>query len=164
MEQNAETIRTNVAAILQAAGVKFTVALQGERIKDKDWKCDAWRVRFDSGSQSYETDYFTGTGHRKPIKGAPSDKGMPRTLYRERWEQQYLRPVAPAAADVLHSLTMDASAGVESFRDWCANFGYSDNSIDALNIYRACCDTDTQLRRIFTPDTLRAIREAVEGL
>ena len=70
---NAIEIRSKVDEILSSAGIKFTVRLVGETKRD-DWECDQWRVSFGK----FETDYYTGTGHRKPIAGAPSDKGNPR--------------------------------------------------------------------------------------
>lgn len=152
-------IRNAVDGILAKAGVTFSVRLIGETKRD-DWTCDEWRVKFGK----WETSYYTGTGHRKPIKGAPADKGSPNTLFREQWERIYLRPHAPKAADVLYSLVLDSSAGDASFQDWCADFGYSDDSLSALDTYRACCAIATKLRATFKPDVLAAIREAVQEL
>ena len=64
----------------------------------------------------------------------------------------------------LHSLTLDADADGMSFRDWCDNFGYSDDSLNALDIYRECCKTAEQLRKVFKPEALAAIRDAVREL
>lgn len=165
-------IKTVVDGILQDAGVTFSILLVGETSRPqsdgKAWKCDAWRVTLATGEGNarfaYETDYFTGLGHRKPVKGAPSAKGNPNTLYREQWEKQYLRPQAPRAADVLHSLILDSSADGMSFRDWCSDYGYSDDSISAFDTYRQCCDVAVNLRRIFRPETLNALRDAVQEL
>jgi hypothetical protein len=156
----ATEIRSAVDQILSAAGIAFKAQLVGETIRDNNWKCDAWRVSFGT----FQTDYFTGTGHRKPVNGAPTDKGNPNTLYREDWEKRYLRPVAPKAADVLHSLIMDMEADSMSFRDWCDNYGYSDDSLTALDTYRACCKIAEKMRATFKPETLKALREAVQDL
>lgn len=161
---NATEIRSTVEQILSAAQITYAVRHMGETVKDKDWKCDAWRFTFSAGAKRYDGDYFTGLGHRKPVKGAPTDKGNPNTLYREQWEQRWLKPIAPHAADVLHSLMLDVIAANESFADWCANFGYSDDSINALNTYRQCCAIAKELRAIFPRDVLDAIRKAVEEL
>lgn len=160
---NATEIRSKIDEILSAAQVVFSVAYTGETKRD-DWQCDAWRVKFTAGKQVFESDYFTGLGHRKVKAGAPSDKGRANTLYREQWDRAWLKPQSPKAADVLHSLALDAEADNMSFRDWCANFGYSDDSIDALEIYRQCCKTAEKLHTVFKPDTLVAIREAVQEL
>ena len=161
---NATEIRSKVTEILSAAGVTYTARRVGET-RRKDWQCDARRVAFKpAAGPAFETDYFTGLGHRKPAKGAPADKGRPGTLYREQWEKRYLEPQAPDAADVLYSLVLDAQADSESFPDWCADFGYSDDSIDAFETYRACCDIGRQLRTVFRPEVLAQIRDAVAEL
>ena len=139
---NATEIRGTVDDILAKAGVTFSVRLLGETKRD-DWTCDEWRVKFGK----WETSYYTGTGHRKAM-----------TRFTDA------RPVAPKAAGVLHSLVLDSSAGDVSFKDWCAEYGYSDDSIGALDTYRACCATATKLRATFKPDVLAAIREAVQDL
>lgn len=156
------------AAILAQAGIVFAVALMGatvrrEREGASGWKCDQWRYSFTRGKETHEGDYFTGTGLRKPLNGAPADKGTPNTLYRESWEKQWLRPVAPCAVDVLHSLLLDSDADGMSFRNWAGDFGYSDDSIDALETYRTCCRIAVELRRVCTPEVIAQLRTALEG-
>jgi hypothetical protein len=173
MTDKYQDIRDNVTRILAAANVAFTVRYVGETERpsgDKPWKCDVWRFTFvkpeDVGRlpHKYEGDYFTGLGHRKPIPGAPKDKGNPNTLYREDWEKRYLKPVAPPAADILHSLILDAGAEAMNFRDWASDYGYSDDSISALETYRTCCNIGAELRRIFGRETVEALRAATEEL
>lgn len=53
---------------------------------------------------------------------------------------------APSEADVLECLKLDVECGSMSFVDFCDNFGYSDDSLSALDIYRACQDTAKKLR------------------
>lgn len=72
------------------------------------------------------------------------------------------KPRKPKVADVLHSLILDASAADENFHDWCANYGYSDDSIKAMNTYRACLEVAVALRKHFSPDTLRTVRELLQ--
>jgi hypothetical protein len=109
-----------------------------------DWPCDQWRVSISSKAGYWSTDYFTGLGHRKKVKFG-SDIAR-----------------KPKIADVLHSLTMDASAADENFHDWCATFGYSDDSIKALNTYTACLEIGVALRKHFSPETVRQIRELLQ--
>lgn len=40
--------------------------------------------------------------------------------------------------DVLYCLILDAQAGIQSFDDFCDNFGYDNDSIKANEIYKAC--------------------------
>ena len=90
MTTNAATIKDTVANLLSAAGVTFSVQSAGETVRD-GWKCDAWRVTL--GTMT--TDFYTGTGLRKAASP---------------WKGANPRPVPPVAADVLHSLLLDASA------------------------------------------------------
>lgn len=106
---------------------------------------DQWRVTLSSKAGFHSFDYFTGLGLRtKP----------------NSWGQR--KPKKPKVADVLHSLTMDASAADENFYDWCANFGYSDDSIKAMNTYKACLEVAVALRKHFSPDTLHQVRELLQ--
>ena len=97
---------------------------------------DQWRVTLSSKAGFHSFDYYTGLGLRARNK-----------------------PKAPKVADVLHSLVLDASAADENFHDWCANYGYSDDSIKAMNAYKACLEVAAALRKHFPPDTLRTVRE-----
>lgn len=67
--------------------------------------------------------------------------------------------VSPTLADVLHSLLMDSSAADETFSVWCANYGYSDDSIKALETYQACVKEGQALAKAFTPAELNQLRE-----
>lgn len=106
---------------------------------------DQWRVTLSSKAGFHSFDYFTGLGLRhKP----------------DSWGKR--KPCKPKIADILHSLIMDASAADENFHDWCANFGYSDDSIKAMNTYKACLEVAMALRKHFSPDTLHTVRELLQ--
>ena len=106
---------------------------------------DQWRVTLSSKSGCHSFDYFTGLGLRhKP----------------DSWGKR--KPKKPKVADVLHSLILDASAADENFLDWCENYGFSDDSIKAMNTYKACLETAVVLRKHFPPDTLRTVRELLQ--
>ena len=111
-----------------------------------DWPCDQWRVSLSSKAGHWSTDYFTGLGHRAKA--------------RQSWAKP--TPRKPKVADVLHSLTMDASAADQNFHDWCAEYGYSDDSIKALNTYKACLEIGVAMRKHFSPETVRQIRELLQ--
>lgn len=128
---------------LEALPVKIDYV--GETTRNNDWQCDQWRVTLSSKAGFHSFDYFTGLGLRhKP----------------DSWGKR--KPSKPKVADVLHSLILDASAADENFHDWCANFGYSDDSIKAMNTYKACLETAQALRKHFSPDTLRNVRELLQ--
>lgn len=108
---------------------------------------DAWRVTIGARGRSntagqWITTYYTATGLR-------SKTGR-------------LRP--PTVADVLYSLFTDAASADQNFSDWCADFGYSDDSIRALNIYKACTEIAQNLRRQFDPATRAQIQSIIEEM
>lgn len=142
--------------------VEFSARYVGETVRDNDWQCDAWRVKFTRGPKSFETDYYTGLGHRvcKLKPHSWDNVQSPREL--ARWKKANAKPVTPHVAGVLHSLTLDASAAHESFADWCSNFGFNEDSISAFDTYRACCDTAKQLAQVFNAQELAAITELLQ--
>ena len=75
------------------------------------------------------------------------------------------RTVHPTVADVLNSLTLDASC-VEylSFGDWCDEFGYDTDSRKALEMFIACGETASNISRMFTPVELEAINRVTEDM
>lgn len=87
-----------------------------------DWKDTAhqWRVTINR----QEFGYFTGIAHRKGNT-----------------------PTPPTLDDVLFCLVSDAEAGCMTFSEWCACFGYDEDSRKALNIYHECQETYHKLRK-----------------
>lgn len=118
---------------------------------------DQWRVTLSSKAGLHSFDYFTGLGLRTRMYSRFGDKwdAMRKKHYHDK-------PAKPKVADVLHSLILDASAADENFHDWCANYGYSDDSIKAMNTYKACLEVAQALRKHFAPDTLRQVRELLQ--
>ena len=101
---------------------------------------DQWRVTISSKAGFNYLDYFTVLGLRSKNK-----------------------PIRPKIADVLYSLILDAtSAADENFFDWCDNYGYPNDSIKAMNIYKKCLETAQILRKHFSFDTLRTLREMLQ--
>ena len=82
-------------------------------------------------------DYFTGLGRRQGLKS----------------------PKPPKVADVLYSLLSHASAEQRNFYEWCSDYGYSLDSISALNAYRAHLDTAHALHKCFSDELLAELRE-----
>lgn len=75
---------------------------------------------------------------------------------------KFKRPTAPKVDQVLESLFSDARAGEISFDDFCADFGYDNDSIKALDTYRACMEVKTRLRKALGKD-YAATRERIEA-
>jgi hypothetical protein len=150
-------IQTAVNSYLVKHRVTFTTE-GGERItkpaegKDgKPWECYAWRVSFARQVRhpaGVTFDYFCGLAHA--------------TKPRTSWQQP--KAIAPTAADVLYSLTLDAQAGTETFADFCDNYGYDQDSRRAERTYFECQDIDRKLRTVFTREQLDALAELVKDL
>lgn len=126
------------------ASLPIKIDYVGETVRDSDWRCDQWRVIISNKSGQWMTDYFTGLGHRKTNK----------------WKES--KPVKPDVLGVLHSLFMDAQAADQNFIDWCADFGYSDDSMKAFSMYKQCCETAVQLRKYFDSETRAQIEQLIE--
>jgi hypothetical protein len=137
---------TTLDTIETLESLPINIDYVGETVRDNNWQCDQWRVTISSKAGFWSTDYFTGLGLR--------------TEPHASWDKP--KPKKPKIADVLYSLITDASAADENFHEWCANFGYSDDSIKALNDYKTCLDTATHLRKHFSPETLRQVRELLQ--
>lgn len=99
--------------------------------KSDEWRetADHWLVTFSYDKGFFTVDYFTGSGHRKEKFG--------RSM-----------AIKPNVKDVLYSLYIDSMSENENFHSWCANYGYSDDSISALNIYKECLDQSVKLRKL----------------
>lgn len=123
-----------------------TITYVGEAQRD-GWPCDQWRVALTGKAGYWSTDYFTGLGLRtKP----------------NAWGER--KPKKPTVADVMYSLFMDASAADYNFSDWCDEYGYSDDSIKSLNMYKACLETATALRKYLSPEQRAAVQSIISEM
>jgi len=172
-----DNIRARVASILDGASVSFSARHLGQTKRDNR-ECDEWRVSFAyPGKPVEEFAYFTGLGLRaEPTSAARiqargqfpglSENDIKRkTSYGRRYAaflETLRKPKSPHPADVLHSIFLDSSASEQSFRDWCADYGYSDDSIKALDTYRACQENGYRLRRLFKSETIAALSESLQ--
>jgi hypothetical protein len=152
MDSKYEEIRAAVNALLERNGVAFSVVLLGKRTRD-GWEHDAWYVTFSrlSGAgHSEDFNYCTGLGLRKPAPMPKHVRAMrPYSTERRNWERANPgTPVAPRAADVLHSLILDSSAVGQSFESWCDEFGYDADSRKAEATYRECQKNADKLARV----------------
>ena len=99
---------------------------------------DQWVITLlDEDGTPHIFDYFTGLRCRQGLKS----------------------PKPPKVADVLYSLLTDASAEQRNFYEWCSDYGYSTDSISALNAYRANLDTAHALHKCFSDELLAELRD-----
>lgn len=132
-----EKIDTAVLPIKIEYVAKTTRNTMGE----KPWECFEWRVTFSGKPGQWVVPYYCGLGH---VIKAKAD-----------WMRD--KPKAPTVDDVLHSLINDASASDYNLQDWCREYGYSDDSISALNTYRQCLEIATNLRKYLGADVMRQL-------
>jgi hypothetical protein len=155
-----ETLDTIEALEALPVKIDYVGEVQSKWDEDKPRTVDQWRVTFSSKAGSHSFDYFTGLGLRDTVRGVRAMNVPNNRFVKGHWEAT--KPKKPKVSDVLYSLILDASASDENFDDWCDNFGYSSDSIKALNIYKQCLDTARALRKHFSPDTLRQVRELLQ--
>ena len=128
--------------------------------KRAEWPHDVWNVTLHNGDKTHTTEFKSGIGHRKLPAGFPkkdirqSARGSEYYEVHLGWlddvkaaEAALTKPVAPTTADVLSSLLSNANGADETFEEWCSNFGYSDDSMKMMEIYRACQKTRAALQR-----------------
>lgn len=156
-----------VSALLKQHGISYSAQhVRATTKKDtpdaKPWECDQWSIKFALGNTAESFDYFTGTGHRKPTLPMPTPPYRKGTIAYEGWARLSLRPVAPSAASVLHSILLDSEAAKVSFNEWCSEYGYNNDSIKAEQTYRACQENADRLVRIMPRDVRAEMAKLLE--
>jgi len=74
-------------------------------------------------------------------------------------------PVLESEYDVINAFycfVSDAVSGLETFEEFCADFGYDNDSITALKTWRACKRSYNKLTRIYNGDLYVLINELSE--
>ena len=89
-------------------------------------------------------------------------KYRPGTVAFETHVTGAMRPVAPSSASLLYSLILDSSAVAQSFESWCSAYGYDTDSRKAHQIYMDCQANADKLARVFAPDVIRQLSEALQ--
>lgn len=123
------------------SSIRYSAVYRGESTKDNNWKCDEWAITIkNNNGLEFRTSYYTGLGHR------------------DKWG----KPRQPDIKGIISALLLDSEANDYSFMDWCDNFGYNSDSIKAMNTYNECCNTARELDRLFTSQTIKQMRQALE--
>lgn len=68
----------------------------------------------------------------------------------------------PDLASVLYSIQSDAQFGEDTFADFCANYGYDEDSRKAFGIYEACQKQGTEYKRTVPAPMRDLISEALK--
>lgn len=106
-----------------------------------EWKRTAnkWKVKLVYFNKEYITDFYMGSG-------LVNEMGNPQK---------------PTKKDVLYSMVMDDVNNMD-FNDFCNEFGYDNDSIKALKIYKACLRTTKLYYNMFDYKEREILRELLE--
>lgn len=119
------------AFILDALGVTMRATRKDMTREGWDAGASHWRVTLRRGRASLSTLYSMGSAHT----------------------------AAPDVCDVLACLLRDAECGAQSFADFCADLGYSEDSRSAEKMWKSCKVTAVGLARLFDSGELADLRE-----
>jgi hypothetical protein len=117
--------------------LKFTPRLVGLKVNSDGSKNYLWRVSLKRGAELVRIEFHCGTAHVKD--------GV---------------PTPPKLQDVIYSLIMDWQGGRETFKDFCACFGYDEDSRKAYKIWEACKKSGEKLQKLFSADEIEELEEA----
>jgi len=166
-----------VAEYLESIGVSYGTRYLGA-VKNDDWNADKWAITFKTGKHMEPFEFNTGLGHRikplanrralsakdraalKKLRDVVKQKDVALIANGDQWNPEFA--VVPTQASVLYCLLSDASAGEQLFADFCADFGYDEDSRKAFGIYEACQKIALQLRHLFTGEQMEKLRELLE--
>lgn len=110
-------------------------------LKD-EWKRTAnkWQVRLIYFDKEFVTDYYMGSGLVDKMG----------------------RLKKPQVKDVLYSMIMDDVSNM-NFDDFCNEFGYDNDSIKALETYKACEKQTQAYYNMFDSEEREALQELLEN-
>lgn len=111
-----------------------------EDLKD-DWKKTAnkWQVRLSYFDKTFVTNYYMGCG----------------LVYRNN------QPKKPVVKDILYSMIMD-DVSCMNFKEFCNEFGYDNESIKALETYKACEKQTQAYYNMFDAEEREILRELLK--
>lgn len=106
-----------------------------------EWKKTAnkWKVKLVYFNKEYITDFYMGSG-------LVNEMGNPQK---------------PTKKDVLYSMIMDDVNNM-NFNDFCNEFGYDNDSIKALKIYKACLKETEAYYNMFNNKEREILRELLQ--
>lgn len=126
------------------------------KIENTEWDHFLWNVNING--ENFE--YKTGLGHFTPLYkprktgclGAKNKRPENSMAIKGKngFHSGWLH--VPKIEEILNCLFMDSGSADISFYDFCQDFGYSDDSLKALDIYRACGDNARKLRKALGKD------------
>lgn len=107
-------------------------------INDKNWNANHYKVTFKYGKKQLTTYFSQGLGHKKD----------------------------PVIEDVLDSLAMDAYTYInkDTFKDFCSNFGYDEDSRSAEKTYNLILNQSKKLENFLGVELFKKLINEYERL
>ena len=141
----------------------FIPATRGSASGDgKEVRFDMWKTL----EKMFERDYRT-TNVSNVIKGirnhtikAKDNQGSPTVMAVFNAIANMARP---KAEDCIACILMDAQATDYTFPDWCAEYGYSDDSREAERIFNLCKENGYKLQKILSPAEMEEAKKMQEN-
>lgn len=125
---------------------------------DKKWPHFLWVLTI--GDERFE--YKTGIGHATTHYNKQNRRNVkPENSFPDPSSFRWIHK--PSVDSVLHCLFSDARCGEMSFDDFCSDFGYSNDSLSALDIYRKCAESGKKLKKALG-SKFNEERERIEAL
>lgn len=126
--------------------MQVTIHFQGLN-QSKEWPHFAWLVNINGETFAYRT----GIGHayhgpKRNQSDVPVNEHKDFLIPRRQQGMSSTYAVAPSQDDVLQALFGDSELGGYSFDEFCDNLGYSNDSLKALDTYRACAEIGKRLK------------------
>lgn len=179
MENNYEKQATD---FLKATKTDFNIKFlrYGEHFHNETDKRDIYEITLKRGERSYKFNFgqsLTNSGYQirnknngKVFKTVPTDQVKDKIeKYGETkyslgrildWKftscDELVRPEEPTPCDVLSCLE---KYPVDSFEDFCANYGYDEDSRSAYKIYEAVKDEWQNIAMLYNDEELEQLRE-----
>ncbi len=131
-----------VTAYLKSIDVTFS-SQYTHKDESEDWPCYKHMCMLSSKKGANSFEFSKGLGH-----------AMQYNTY------VFIKPVL--AAELLHSILLDSYASDISHADWCAYYGYDEDSRKGLEIYLACQENYSKILQVLTRSQLDHISELLE--
>ena len=127
--------------ILLNIKIYANTAFKTQEDRDDEWKKGAnkWQVRLVYFDKEHVTNFYMGSG-------LVDEMG---------------RPKKPTKKDILYSMIMDDVSDM-NFNDFCDEFGYNNDSIKALKIYKACLKETKAYYNMFDSEEREVLEELLQ--
>ncbi len=162
------TTLADLVSSYKITGTFHFVPHSHSRNAEDKFPCLNWRYRLMVGDiLLISGDYNIGTGIGRKPTNVMLTREQQVTLCEEGRVVVYgprgvaaIKAITPTVEDVLACLLREAQSTDVCFKEWAENFGYSDDSIRAFNIYNECLRTAMTLRQVLGATRLASLYEA----